>query len=158
MLTARDELEDRVQGLDLGADDYLTKPFQFKELAARIRAVLRRKSAALIETETKPLQINDLTLDPVSHEVWRGSRQLELSVREFDLLSLLMRHLNQVMTRETIIESVWGYDYDGDGNIIEVYVRYLRQKLGEPNVITTVRGIGYVIRPGSGKREEDEIL
>jgi DNA-binding response OmpR family regulator len=146
MLTARDELGDRVQGLDLGADDYLTKPFEFKELAARVRAVLRRKDPGLATKDPALLQVQDLTLDAVAHQVWRGTRQIELSVREFDLLHYLMRHPNQVLTRSAIIEQVWGFDYDGDGNIIEVYVRYLRQKLGEPNLIHTVRGIGYVVR------------
>ena len=151
MLTARDELDDRVRGLDLGADDYLTKPFQFKELAARIRAVLRRRTALASEDSgpgsiAKMLRLQDLTLDPGSREVRRGSQTIELSGREYDLLKLLMSHPNQVLTREAILETVWGYDFMGDGNIIEVYVRYLRQKLGEPGLIHTVRGVGYVMR------------
>lgn len=146
MLTARDEPDDRVQGLDLGADDYLTKPFQFKELAARLRALLRRKNRYPVEKENSPLQVQDLTLDPGSREVWRAKQKIELSVREYDLLYLLLTHTGQVLTRETILERVWGYDYNGDGNIIEVYIRYLRQKIGEPALIFTVRGVGYVIR------------
>ncbi|NWJ46003.1 MAG: response regulator transcription factor [Chloroflexi bacterium] len=148
MLTARDELNDRVHGLDLGADDYLTKPFQFKELAARIRAVMRRKSSLPVEQtgNVKLLQLNDVTLDPNLRELRRGAQTIELSAREFDLLSLLMSHPNQVLTREIILERVWGYDFMGEGNVIEVYVRYLRQKLGEPNLIYTVRGVGYVMR------------
>lgn len=157
MLTARDELGDRVQGLDLGADDYLTKPFEFKELAARVRAVLRRKDPNLAAKDSAILRVHDLTLDTVAHQVWRGSRQIELSVREFDLLHYLMRHPNQVLTRSAIIEQVWGFDYDGDGNIIEVYVRYLRQKLGEPNLIHTVRGLGYVVRTTGTPKENEEV-
>lgn len=151
MLTARDEIDDRVNGLDMGADDYLTKPFQFKELAARIRAVLRRKSvgaleAAKVAPETKLLKVYDVTLNPDLREVRRGDRVIEFSQRETDLLNLLMNHPNQVMTREIILEKVWGFDFEGDYNVIEVYIRYLRQKLGEPNLIYTVRGIGYVMR------------
>lgn len=147
MLTARDELDDRVQGLDLGADDYLTKPFQFKELAARLRALLRRKNWHPSEKEVRVLQAQNITLDPVSREVWRSNEKVELSLREFNLLYMLMSHTGQVLTRETILEQVWGYEYSGNDNIIEVYVRYLRQKLGNPNFISTVRGVGYVIRP-----------
>src|SRR5438046_36877 len=150
MLTARDEVADRVNGLDLGADDYLTKPFQFKELAARIRAVLRRKSSAIVEVsktnpEPKLLTLYDISLDPDLRELHRGDRVVELSQREVDLLKLLMSHPNQVMTREIILDKVWGYDFGGDYNVIEVYIRYLRQKLGEPSLIYTVRGVGYVM-------------
>jgi len=150
MLTARDELDDRVRGLDLGADDYLTKPFQFKELAARVRAVLRRQGsvppAPAAGAAAAPLHLQDISLDPASHEVQRAGHPVELSVREHELLALFMRHPNQVLPRETILNRVWGYDFLGDDNIIEVYVRYLRQKLGEPNPITTVRGVGYVMK------------
>jgi DNA-binding response OmpR family regulator len=153
MLTARDEVDDRVNGLDLGADDYLTKPFQFKELAARIRAVLRRKASFSLtpasSKSTPPpelLTIYDLSLDPQLRELHRGEQVVELSQREADLLKLLMSHPNQVMTREIILDKVWGYDFEGDYNVIEVYIRYLRQKLGEPNLIYTVRGVGYVMR------------
>ncbi|MGI8589268.1 MAG: response regulator transcription factor [Chloroflexia bacterium] len=146
MLTARDDLDDRVQGLDLGADDYLTKPFQFKELAARVRAVLRRKSGPADGHPPNLLQLQDITLDPDSHEVHRGGRPVSLSLREYALLELFMRHPNQVLTRAMILDRAWGYDFMGEGNIIEVYVRYLRRKLGEPNPIGTVRGVGYVMR------------
>lgn len=146
MLTASDELDNRVEGLDAGADDYLTKPFQFKELAARLRAIMRRKNWHGGEKDARILELHNVTLDVAAREVWRDNRKIELSVREYDLLHLLMSHPNQVLTRETILERVWGYDYGGDGNIIEVYIRYLRQKLGEPVLISTARGVGYVIR------------
>lgn len=150
MLTARDELDDRIRGLDLGADDYLTKPFQFKELAARMRAVLRRHSKVREGTPRtmrgEPRRVGDITLDPVSREVSRGGRLVTLTVREHDLLEMLMDHANQVLTREAILDRVWGYEFAGDDNIIEVYVRYLRNKLGDPNPISTVRGVGYVMK------------
>ena len=157
MLTARDELNDRVHGLDLGADDYLTKPFEFKELAARIRAVLRRKSTSqpgTTQSDSKVLTLYDLRLDTGLREVRRGEQAIELSQREFDLLKLLMSHPNQAMTREIILDNVWGYDFNGDYNVIEVYIRYLRQKLGKPNLIYTVRGVGYVMR--SKPKEDDK--
>lgn len=150
MLTARDDLDDRIRGLDLGADDYITKPFQFKELAARMRAVLRRQSTStLIQTQPRhhePLSVGNIRLDPVSREVSRANQPIALTVREHDLLELFMKHANQVLTREAILNSVWGYEFAGDDNIIEVYVRYLRNKLGEPNPISTVRGVGYVMK------------
>jgi two-component system response regulator MprA len=152
MLTARDEVDDRVQGLDLGADDYLTKPFQFKELVARVRAVLRRRGALVPIAQASGaaalpvLRLQDITLDLGTREVYRGDQLIALSAREHALLELLMRHPNQVLPRETILDRVWGYDFGGDGNIIEVYVRYLRQKLGPPNPIGTVRGVGYVMK------------
>ena len=154
MLTARDAVDDRVSGLDVGADDYVTKPFQFKELAARVRAVLRRKAATTDDTSNpieQTLIVSDIHLDPRTREVRRGERVIDLSQREVDLLTLLMRHPNQVMTREVILDQVWGYDFGGDYNIIEVYIRYLRQKLGEPNLIFTVRGVGYVLRSATAK-------
>ena len=156
MLTAKDEVEDRVRGLNLGADDYLTKPFSFQELLARVRAVLRRKSSSNAETkgptntEGMPVEpkyvYNDLSLDPSSHEVQRDGRDIELTLREYELLLLFMRHPRQVLSRDIILEKVWGYDFVGDDNIIEVYVRYLRQKLGEPSLIQTVRGVGYIFK------------
>ncbi|MEI7556243.1 response regulator transcription factor [Candidatus Chlorohelix sp.] len=158
MLTARDELNDRVRGLDLGADDYLTKPFQFKELAARIRAVLRRGNNSpedSTEKGAKLIQVQDITLDPALREVRRGSTRIELSLREYELLELMMRHPNQVLPRDTILDKVWGYDFGGDANIIEVYVRYLRQKLGKPNPITTIRGIGYLMKLRHEEEEPD---
>jgi two-component system response regulator MprA len=158
MLTARDELDDRVRGLDLGADDYLTKPFQFKELAARIRAVLRRGNNSPEESSekgSKLIQVQDITLDPALREVRRDSTRIELSLREYELLELMMRHPNQVLPRDTILDRVWGYDFGGDANIIEVYVRYLRQKLGKPNPITTIRGVGYLMKLRQEEEEPD---
>jgi DNA-binding response OmpR family regulator len=155
MLTARDELDDRVRGLDLGADDYLTKPFQLKELAARIRAVLRRHAPSQAPLAGSglgvPVRLGDITLDPASREVHRSGRPVALTVREYDLLELLMRHPNQVLTRETILDRVWGMEFAGDDNIIEVYVRYLRQKLGAPDPISTVRGVGYMMKAPARK-------
>lgn len=145
LLTARDEISDRVTGLDAGADDYLVKPFSIEELLARIRAHLRRTQ----EADPDRLQFADLLLDRRSREVWRGSRKIDLTAKEFDLLEYLLQHPRQVYTRTQILESVWGYDFMGDSNIIEVYVRYLRLKLeetGEPRLIHTVRSIGYVLR------------
>jgi two-component system response regulator MprA len=154
MLTAKDEVGDRIQGLNLGADDYLTKPFSFQELVARVRAVLRRKgkmgndkaSAADGKPMEARLEFNDVSLDPTSHEVRRNNQPVELTLREYELLLLFMRHPRQVLSREVIIEKVWGFDFVGDDNIIEVYVRYLRQKLGEPSPIQTVRGVGYILK------------
>ncbi|MBC7242561.1 MAG: response regulator transcription factor [Anaerolineae bacterium] len=145
MLTARDAVRDRVAGLDAGADDYLVKPFAFDELLARIRALLRRRAAA----EEEVLQFADLTLRPATREVTRGGRPIDLTAREFDILETFMRHPRQVLTREQLYERIWGYDFSGESNIIEVYIRYLRAKLeanGEPRLIHTVRGVGYVLR------------
>jgi DNA-binding response OmpR family regulator len=146
MLTARGAVADRVTGLDAGADDYLTKPFAFEELLARIRALLRRTRPAAGEPS---LRFTDLTLDPAARQSWRGSRAVELTAREFDLLVLFLRHPGQVLTRDVIYEAVWGYDFGGESNLADVYVRYLRNKLeagGEPRLIQTVRGVGYVLR------------
>jgi two-component system, OmpR family, response regulator MprA len=144
ILSARDEVEDRIKGLEVGADDYLVKPFDFGELLARIRAVLRRRNPAA----GPHLQVQDLTLDEASREVRRGAREIALSVREFDLLRLLMMHPNQVLPRERILDQVWGYNFFGDANNVEVYIRYLRQKLGDEKhqLIQTVRGVGYRIK------------
>lgn len=147
MLTARDEIEDRVQGLDSGADDYLVKPFATAELLARLRALLRRPAP----TEEAPeiLRYADLTLDMAARQAQRSGRLIELSTTEYELLTLLMRRAGQVVTREQIMERVWGYDFEGESNVLEVYVRYLRTKLeagGEPRLIQTVRGAGYVLR------------
>ena len=144
MLTARDELQDRIQGLDRGADDYVVKPFRFEELIARIRAVLRRRGT----TRQEILQVGDLTLDQNTREVHRGERLIELTPREYDLLKLFMFNHRQVLSKDSILERVWGYDFEGDANIVEVYVRYLREKLGDipPKLIQTVRGVGYILK------------
>jgi two-component system response regulator MprA len=146
MLTARDAIEDRVEGLGSGADDYLVKPFAPAELLARIHALLRRSGA---DDRERPLVYADLTLDPTTRETRRGGRQFDLTPTEFDLLHYLMRHPRQVLRREQILEEVWGYDFGGDDNVLEVYVGYLRKKTeqdGEPRLIQTVRGVGYVLR------------
>ncbi|MBW4651456.1 MAG: response regulator transcription factor [Kaiparowitsia implicata GSE-PSE-MK54-09C] len=145
MLTARDEVRDRVDGLDAGADDYLVKPFSIDELMARIRANLRRNQ----EENPDLLEYEDLSLNRQTREVLRGSRAIELTAKEFDLLEYLISHPRQVITRDQILEKVWGYDFMGDSNIIEVYVRYLRLKLeaqDEKRLVHTVRSVGYVLR------------
>lgn len=145
MLTAKDEVGDRVEGLDAGADDYLIKPFSIEELLARVRASLRRNQ----EDNTDLLQFSDLTLNRSTREVYRQNRLIELTAKEFELLEYLITHPKQVLTRDQILERVWGYDFLGDSNIIEVYVRYLRLKLEaneEPRLIKTVRGVGYVMK------------
>lgn len=145
MLTARDAVEDRVRGLDAGADDYLTKPFSISELLARVRALVRRGAA-----ERPPvLTVGDLTLDPSRHEVRRGNADVELTGKEFALLEYFMRHPGEVLTRARLIEHVWDFAYDGDSNVIEVYVRYLREKIDRPfsaHSLETVRGVGYRLR------------
>jgi DNA-binding response OmpR family regulator len=145
LLTARDEVGDRVAGLDAGADDYVVKPFSIEELLARIRAHLRRNS----EPDLDLMQFEDLSLNRRTREVLRAQRAIELTVKEFDLLEYLLSHPRQVFTRDQILEKVWGYDFVGDSNVIEVYIRYLRLKLEENNekrLIHTVRGVGYVLR------------
>ena len=146
MLTARDEVADRVAGLDAGADDYLPKPFALEELLARLRALLRR----IGPDESGPvLHLGDLTLDPVSRDVTRGERPLRLTRTEFALLELLLRNQRRVLPRERILEEVWGYDFPTTANSLEVYIGYLRRKSeaeGEPRLIHTVRGVGYVAR------------
>jgi two-component system, OmpR family, response regulator MprA len=146
MLTARDAIDDRVQGLDVGADDYLVKPFALRELQARLRALLRRAGEG---GDGEILRYGDLVLDPVAHEVHRGERLIELSKTEFLLLELFMRHPRQVLTRSTIFEHVWGYDFGPTSNALGVYIGYLRRKTeagGESRLLHTVRGIGYVLR------------
>jgi DNA-binding response OmpR family regulator len=145
MLTAKDEVGDRVAGLDAGADDYVVKPFSIEELLARVRAHLRRTQ----EPDLDLLQFEDLTLNRRTREVFRNGRAIELTAKEFDLLEYLLSHPRQVITRDRILEQVWGYDFMGDSNIIEVYIRYLRLKLEEKDekrLIQTVRGVGYVLR------------
>ena len=145
MLTARDAVDDRVAGLDAGADDYLVKPFALKELKARLRALLRRTAPA----GDAPLRFADLVLDPVSYEVRRGDRRIDLSRTEFNLLALFLEHPRQVLTRGQIFERVWGYDFGAGSNALGVYVGYLRRKTeagGEPRLLHTVRGVGYVLR------------
>jgi two-component system response regulator MprA len=143
VLTARDAVSDRVRGLDAGADDYLVKPFALEELRARLRALLRRTGVADREG---PLRFLDVVLDPAAHTVRRGDRAIGLTRTEFLLLELFMRHPRQVLTRSVVFERVWGYDFGPSSNSLEVYVGYLRRKLGEPRLIQTVRGVGYVLR------------
>ncbi|HXV41952.1 MAG TPA: response regulator transcription factor [Anaerolineae bacterium] len=146
MLTARDAVEDRVQGLDGGADDYLVKPFAPSELLARLRALLRRTKITQAEAA---LVFVDLYLDPITRETRRGDRSFELTPKEFELFQLLMRHPRQVLVRDRILEEVWTYDFGGEDNVLEVYIGYLRKKTeagGEPRLIQTVRGVGYVLR------------
>jgi two-component system response regulator MprA len=146
MLTARDAVADRVTGLDAGADDYLVKPFALDELLARIRALLRRSEPG---GRREPLRFADLELDPVSFEVRRGERQIELTRTEFLLLELFLRHPRQVLTRSIIFENVWGYDFGPRSNSLEVYMGYLRRKTeagGEARLLHTVRGVGYVLK------------
>jgi two-component system OmpR family response regulator len=145
MLTARDALGDRVRGLDAGADDYLTKPFSFAELSARIRALIRRGGRA----RPSELTVGDLRLDPATRRAWRGPVELELSPKEFALLELFLRHPEEVLTRTRILEHVWDFAYDGVSNVVDQYVAYLRRKIDRPygvEQLETVRGAGYRLR------------
>jgi two-component system response regulator MprA len=147
MLTARNAINDRVAGLDAGADDYLVKPFDLAELLARLRALLRRRTFQ--EGEDHLLRFDDLTLNPQTREVMRGGRPIPLTRIEFDLLELFLSHPRQVLTREQILDLVWGYNFDSGTNSLAVYVGYLRRKLeesGEPRLLHTVRGVGYALR------------
>ena len=147
MLTARDTVPDRVAGLDAGADDYLVKPFAFAELLARVRALLRRSRTE--ERESNGLRFADVELSPASREAFRGGQPIALTAREFDLLELFLRNPRIVLTRETIFERVWGSDFLGETNVIDVHVKALRDKIeanGEPRLIQTVRGVGYALR------------
>jgi two-component system, OmpR family, response regulator MprA len=147
VLTARDSVADRVDGLDAGADDYLSKPFALEELLARLRALLRRRGGGAGESER--LSFADLTLDPVTREVWRGDRAISLTRTEFALLELFLRHPRHVLDRGYILEAVWGYDFPTTANSLEVYVGYLRRKTeaaGEPRLLHTARGVGYALR------------
>lgn len=152
LLTAKDSIEDRVRGLDLGADDYLVKPFAFEELLARIRVMIRRGVPCESSGEVNVLEAADLKVDTKSHQVWRGGQQIELSSREYAVLEYLMRNQGIVLSRRAIEEHVWSYDYMGGSNMIDVYIRYLRKKLDdefEEKLIHTVRGSGYVLRRDS---------
>jgi two-component system, OmpR family, response regulator ArlR len=149
MLTARDEITSKVMGLDIGADDYITKPFSIEELLARLRVALRRKSSIMART----LQINDLLMDIASHKITRNSKVIELTKKEYDLLEYLMENQEIVLTREQILEKVWGYDYYGGTNVVDVYIKYLRDKIDEPfdnKLIHTIRGVGYILK-GEGQ-------
>lgn len=145
MLTAKDEVADRVNGLRHGADDYLVKPFALEELIARLHALLRRRAPA----STERLQFADLVVDLRAREVWRDKRRITLTAKEFDLLATFLRHPRQALSRDQLLAQVWGFDSDVDDHVLEVYVRYLREKLeaaGEPRLIHTLRGTGYVLR------------
>lgn len=145
MLTAKDSTRDRVMGLDAGADDYMVKPFEINELTARIRALLRRTKSERKLT----LRMADLVLDTSSRQATRGNRVMNLTAKEYDLLELFLRHPKQVLKREFIFDRVWGYDFGGESNVLDVYIRYLRQKIeekGELRLIHTIRGVGYVMR------------
>lgn len=145
MLTAKDSIEDRVKGLDSGADDYLVKPFAFSELVARVRALLRREALS----KSSQLQVGDLVMDTLTREVWRGEKKIELTTKEYTLLEYFMRHPHMVVTRTMLLEKVWDYDFEGMSNIIDVYIRRLRFKLGEEgakSIIETVRGAGYRLK------------
>ena len=145
LLTAKNDVKDKVAGLDLGANDYVTKPFEIEELLARIRANLRNSAPENSEIH----KFHELTLDEITRAVTRNGRQIELTPREFDLLLFLLKHPKQVLTREQVLNAVWGYDYFGDTNVIDVYIRYLRKKVDageETTYIQTVRGVGYVLK------------
>jgi two-component system, OmpR family, response regulator len=150
MLTARGALGDRVAGLDGGADDYLTKPFSYAELLARLRALVRRGRAE----RTTPLEVGDLRLDPAARQAWRGEAELELSAKELDLLEVFMRNPGRVITRTQLLEHAWAYDYEHRSNVIEVYIGYLRRKIDQPfgvRSLETVRGAGYRLRKDGGR-------
>jgi two-component system OmpR family response regulator len=149
LLTARDAVDDRVRGLDAGADDYLTKPFSFAELAARLRALIRRGGG----TRPTVLEVGNLRLDPATHRAWRDNNELALSPKEMAVLELLMRHPGEVVTRTQLLERAWDFAYDGVSNVVDQYIAYLRKKVDRPfgrDDIETVRGVGYRLRDPSG--------
>jgi DNA-binding response OmpR family regulator len=149
LLTAKSSVEDKVSGLDLGANDYITKPLQIEELLARIRAALRIRAEAEKAEGNDRFTIANLKLNEKTREVIRGNRQIELTPREFDLLVYLLSNKRQVLNREQILDAVWGYDFLGDTNVVDVYIRYLRKKIDMPNMpplIHTIRGVGYVLK------------
>ncbi|PGY11019.1 response regulator transcription factor [Bacillus sp. AFS031507] len=149
LLTAKGSVEDKVSGLDYGANDYITKPFQIEEVLARIRAALRTKAVEQTQEDSNSLTLADLKINQKTREVFRGEEQIELTPREFDLLVYLMTNKRHVLNRDQILEAVWGYDFIGDTNVVDVYIRYVRRKMEQPNkpaLIHTVRGVGYVLK------------
>lgn len=146
MLTAKGDIQDKVAGLDSGANDYLSKPFAIEELLARIRVYTRDGAA---DSEKNRIAVNDIVMDKEKHQVWRAGKEIELTKKEFDLLEMLLINKNIVLSREKLIDSIWGYEYEGEANVVDVFIRYLRSKLDEgfeKTAITTVRGVGYVIK------------
>jgi two-component system, OmpR family, response regulator len=149
LLTAKDSVEDKISGLDYGANDYITKPFQIEEVLARIRAALRVKVVEQVQEDENSLIFADLKINPKTREVFRGEDAIDLTPREFDLLVYLMTNKRHVLNRNQILEAVWGYDFIGDTNVVDVYIRYVRKKMEQPNkpsLIHTVRGVGYVLK------------
>lgn len=146
MLTAVSDISDKVLGLDAGANDYLTKPFAIEELLARIRVYFRNSELTNILNE---IRVKDIVMDNKTHQVWRAGKEIELTKKEYDLLEMLLINKNIVLTREQLIKNIWGYDYEGDTNVVDVFIRYLRSKVDdefEDKLITTIRGVGYVIK------------